>query len=129
MFEALINAWAAIIDPLNLLLLTGGVLIGLVLGVVPGLGGITGLTILIPFVYEMSPTASLAISVSVFIKSMCGKGPWLMRAMPAPAHCWRLGAPGKCMALTGSGTALQIRSTKARSPRPGMKNPLAPASA
>ena len=50
-----------------------------------------------------------------------------MRAIPAPAHCRRVGAPGQVIALTGSGDALTIRSTSARSVRPGMKKPLAPA--
>ena len=37
-----------------------GVLIGLVLGVLPGLGGLTALALLLPFVYGMEPMAGLA---------------------------------------------------------------------
>ena len=50
MFEALFQAWGQILDPVNLVALATGVLIGLMLGAIPGLGGLIGLTILIPFI-------------------------------------------------------------------------------
>lgn len=59
MFEALFQAWGQILDPVNLVALATGVLIGLMLGAIPGLGGLIGLTILIPFIYELSPTSSI----------------------------------------------------------------------
>ena len=65
MFEALINAWGAIVDPVNLMFLAGGVLMGLALGAIPGLGGVIGLTILIPFVYDLSPAASLSMLIGM----------------------------------------------------------------
>jgi len=61
MFHALFTAWIDIIQPVNLMFLTGGVLMGLTLGAIPGLGGVIGLTILIPFVYDLAPTAALSM--------------------------------------------------------------------
>jgi TctA family transporter len=50
--EAFTNLWS----PVHLLFLIAGVLMGLMLGAVPGLGGITGLAILLPFTYSLPPT-------------------------------------------------------------------------
>ena len=48
---------AAIImaDPARLGFLFFGVIIGLVLGVIPGLGGLVGLSLLLPFTFNMDP--------------------------------------------------------------------------
>ena len=65
MLHALLTAWIDILQPTNLLFLTGGVLLGLTLGAIPGLGGVIGLTILIPFVYDLTPTASLSMLIGM----------------------------------------------------------------
>ena len=50
--------------------------------------------------------------MSAFIASFHGKGPWLIRATPAAATWAAEGAPGQAMKLTGSGEALQNRSSR-----------------
>lgn len=65
MFEALLNAWGGVLDPTNLSFLVLGVLMGLTLGAIPGVGGLIGLTILIPFVYEMSPGVAIATLIGM----------------------------------------------------------------
>ncbi len=47
-------------DPLRLSFLGLGVVIGLVLGVIPGLGGLVGLSLLLPFTFDMDPFTALA---------------------------------------------------------------------
>ncbi len=47
-------------DPTRLAFLGLGVLIGLVLGVIPGLGGLVGLSLLLPFTFDMDPYTALA---------------------------------------------------------------------
>ncbi len=47
-------------DPTRLAFLALGVLIGLVLGVIPGLGGLVGLSLLLPFTFNMDPYTALA---------------------------------------------------------------------
>jgi TctA family transporter len=61
MFFKLFEALLIIADPIRLMFLFGGVLIGLVLGVIPGLGGIVGLAILLPFTFDMDPYAAFAM--------------------------------------------------------------------
>ncbi len=65
MGEAALSALELIADPGRLAILFLAVLLGLFIGVVPGLGGIVGLAILIPFTYAMDPFAALAFLVGM----------------------------------------------------------------
>jgi TctA family transporter len=47
-------------DPTRLAFLALGVVIGLVLGVIPGLGGLVGLSLLLPFTFNLDPFTALA---------------------------------------------------------------------
>jgi putative tricarboxylic transport membrane protein len=42
-----------------------GVVLGLMVGVLPGLGGIAGLSLLLPFLYGMDPTSALAMLIGL----------------------------------------------------------------
>ena len=57
----MIDALVIILDPVRFFLLTVGVLAGLGIGVIPGLGGLVGLSILIPFTYSLDPFAAFAL--------------------------------------------------------------------
>ncbi|MEM8663129.1 MAG: tripartite tricarboxylate transporter permease [Pseudomonadota bacterium] len=59
------NAFALIFQPEQLIYLVLGVLLGLSVGVFPGLGGIAGLSLVLPFVYGMDPIAGLALMVGL----------------------------------------------------------------
>jgi TctA family transporter len=61
MFEAASQALVIMMDPMRLGFLFLGVIIGLVLGVIPGLGGIVGLAILLPFTFGMDPYSAFAL--------------------------------------------------------------------
>ncbi|MDX1483769.1 MAG: tripartite tricarboxylate transporter permease [Alphaproteobacteria bacterium] len=61
--ELLDVAFKAIVtlsDPTRLSFLGLGVIIGLILGVIPGLGGLVGLSLLLPFTFKMDPYTALA---------------------------------------------------------------------
>lgn len=60
MIEMAAKAAVAIADPLRLGFLALGVFIGLILGVIPGLGGLVGLSLLLPFTFAMDPITALA---------------------------------------------------------------------
>ena len=55
-----VKAAVIITDPTRLAFLALGVTIGLVLGVIPGLGGLVGLSLLLPFTFNMDPYTALA---------------------------------------------------------------------
>ena len=61
----MISALAGIFLPFHMALLFLGVFIGLTLGVIPGLGGIVGLTILLPFVLEVNPQAAMILLIGM----------------------------------------------------------------
>jgi TctA family transporter len=59
-YSAAMEAAGLIIEPQRLVFLIGGVLIGLALGVIPGLGGIVGMALLLPFTFDMDPYTAFA---------------------------------------------------------------------
>ncbi|MGV3650342.1 MAG: tripartite tricarboxylate transporter permease [Devosia sp.] len=61
-FEAL----GIIADPMRLLILFGGVALGLFIGVVPGIGGLVGMALLLPFTYAMDPYAAMAFLIGMW---------------------------------------------------------------
>ncbi|WP_299730457.1 tripartite tricarboxylate transporter permease [uncultured Tateyamaria sp.] len=62
---ALGDAWALILQPVVLGYLVLGVVMGLCIGVFPGLGGIAGLSLLLPFMFGMDPILGLALMVGM----------------------------------------------------------------
>src|ERR1700722_8101757 len=61
MLIAAVHALGLVLDPTRLMIMVGGVVLGLALGVVPGLGGIVGLALLIPFTYHLDTYTSFAL--------------------------------------------------------------------
>src|SRR6056300_1215787 len=62
---ALTSAWAQILQPMVLGYLALGVLMGLAVGIFPGLGGIAGLSLLLPFMFGMDPVLGLALMIGM----------------------------------------------------------------
>src|SRR3984957_8340414 len=61
MLSAAIQALHVVLEPMRLLIMAGGVVLGLSLGVIPGLGGVVALAILIPFTYNLDTYTSFAL--------------------------------------------------------------------
>ncbi|MCW5716311.1 MAG: tripartite tricarboxylate transporter permease [Bauldia sp.] len=59
--DVVLTALGELIEPSRLLMLACGVLAGLVIGVIPGIGGIFGLTLLVPLTYALDPYAAFAL--------------------------------------------------------------------
>ncbi len=62
---ALGEALHLIFHPAQLMYLMAGVLLGLSIGVLPGLGGIAGLSLVLPFMFGMEPVSGLALMVGL----------------------------------------------------------------
>jgi TctA family transporter len=56
-----LDAFGLLMDPIRLLALFGGMMSGLVIGMLPGLGGVAAVSILLPFVYALDAYAGLAM--------------------------------------------------------------------
>ena len=65
MIDAFLMALQTILTGTHLLYLSGGVLLGLAIGIFPGLGGIAGLSLLLPFLFGMEPVSALAMLIGV----------------------------------------------------------------
>jgi TctA family transporter len=65
MLESIIAAFGEITSGTHLFYLFAGVVMGLMVGIFPGLGGIVGLSLLLPFLYGMDPTSALAMLIGL----------------------------------------------------------------
>ncbi|GGY02609.1 membrane protein [Litchfieldella qijiaojingensis] len=61
MFDILFSSLGQLFTVSHLLYMMLGVLVGLVVGIIPGLGGIAGMSLLLPFLYGMEPTVALGM--------------------------------------------------------------------
>jgi len=62
---ALEQALFLVLQPQQIMYLIFGILLGLSVGVLPGLGGIAGLSLVLPFMFGMEPVAGLAMMVGL----------------------------------------------------------------
>ena len=84
MIDAANAAFLALMDPFRLAMLFTGVVMGLVLGILPGIGGLAGTALLLPFTFNMDPYAAMAL--------LLGLGATTATGDPIPAILF--GVPG-----------------------------------
>lgn len=65
MIEAMLSALSDLLTVQHLVYMMVGVVLGLSVGIFPGLGGIAGLSLLLPFIYGMDPTSALAMLIGL----------------------------------------------------------------
>jgi len=65
MLEIFLNALVELVTGVHLIYLLGGVLLGFIVGILPGLGGIVGFSILLPFLYGMDTASALALLIGL----------------------------------------------------------------
>ena len=61
MIDSALMALDALLDPVRLAALFGGMVVGMVFGMLPGLGGVAAVSILLPFVYYLDSYSGLAM--------------------------------------------------------------------
>jgi len=62
---SLSDAWSLILQPTTLLYLAFGVVMGISIGVFPGLGGIAGLSLMLPLMFGLDPIYGLALMIGL----------------------------------------------------------------
>jgi TctA family transporter len=65
MLEAVVSALHQLLTLEHFMFLSAGVAMGLAVGIFPGLGGIAGMSILLPFLYGMDPVSALAMLIGL----------------------------------------------------------------
>jgi putative tricarboxylic transport membrane protein len=68
----LAHGFAVSLQPHNILLCFAGVLWGTVVGVLPGLGPLAGLTLLLPLTYHLEPVSAIIMLAGIFYGAMYG---------------------------------------------------------
>src|SRR5258707_3375714 len=68
----LFHGFAVVIQPFNLLLMVIGILLGVIIGVLPGLGGANGVAILLPLTFGMSPTSAIILLSCIYWGALFG---------------------------------------------------------
>jgi putative tricarboxylic transport membrane protein len=70
--NALFHGFAIALTPLNLGLMFIGVVLGVIIGVLPGLGGANGIAILLPLTFTMSPTSAIIMLSCIYWGALFG---------------------------------------------------------
>ena len=110
--DLVLHASATALDvlftPLRMGLLLTGVVLGLVIGIIPGLGGIVGLSLLLPFTYGMDPYSAMAILMGMAAAVSHGDViPAILFGVPGTVGCAATVMDGYPMAKRGeAGRAL-----------------------
>ncbi|CAM3761787.1 tripartite tricarboxylate transporter permease [Polynucleobacter brandtiae] len=70
--NALFGGFAVAMTPFNLLLMLVGVTLGVIIGVLPGLGGANGIAILLPLTFTMPPTSAIIMLSCIYWGALFG---------------------------------------------------------
>lgn len=102
------SAVVALSSPHALLMLVAGVVVGLVVGIVPGLGGIVGLSLVLPFTFGMDPHSAMAMMMGLAAAVSHGDViPAILFGVPGTVGCQATVMDGYPMAKRGeAGRAL-----------------------
>jgi len=68
----LFHGFAVVIQPFNILLMVVGILLGVIIGVLPGLGGANGVAILLPLTFSMPPTSAIIMLSCIYWGALFG---------------------------------------------------------
>ena len=69
---ALFHGFAVALTPFNLMLMFIGVSLGVIIGVLPGLGGANGIAILLPLTFSMPPTSAIIMLSCIYWGALFG---------------------------------------------------------
>jgi putative tricarboxylic transport membrane protein len=70
--SALIQGFGVVLTPLNIGLMFVGIILGVLIGVLPGLGGANGVAILLPLTFSMSPTSAIVMLSCIYWGALFG---------------------------------------------------------
>jgi putative tricarboxylic transport membrane protein len=70
--NALFNGFAVVLTPQNFLLMLVGITLGVLIGVLPGLGGANGVAILLPLTFTMTPTSAIIMLSCIYWGALFG---------------------------------------------------------
>ncbi|MFE0759092.1 tripartite tricarboxylate transporter permease [Inquilinus sp. NPDC058860] len=69
---SLIHGFGVLADPMNIVYMFVGITLGVLIGVLPGLGGANGVAILLPLTFAMSPTSAIIMLSCIYWGALFG---------------------------------------------------------
>jgi len=104
MVDTFVAAFFQLVDPSHLIFLFTGVILGLVVGILPGLGGIAGLSVLLPFVFGMDASNALAMMIGLIAPlATSDTFPSVLMGIPGTSNSQATVVDGFPMAKKGEG--------------------------
>jgi putative tricarboxylic transport membrane protein len=70
--NSLMQGFGVILTPMNIGLMFVGIILGVLIGVLPGLGGANGVAILLPLTFTMSPTSAIVMLSCIYWGALFG---------------------------------------------------------
>ena len=71
-FDNLLLGFSVALTPFNILVAVVGIMLGTIIGVLPGLGGANGVAILLPLTFTMPPTSAIILLTSIYWGALFG---------------------------------------------------------
>lgn len=71
-FDLLLHGMSIVATPHHLMLMVAGVLLGILVGVLPGLGAPNGVTLLLPLTFSMNPTSAIILLSCMYWGALFG---------------------------------------------------------
>ena len=104
MIEVFFQALASMLTPAHLMYLLLGTVLGLVVGILPGLGGIAGLSIVLPFVFGMDESHALSMMIGLLAPTVTSDTfPSVLMGIPGTAGSQATVVDGFPMSKRGEG--------------------------
>ncbi len=69
---SLLHGFSVALTPFNLALMAVGIILGVIIGVLPGLGGANGVAILLPLTFSMPPTSAIIMLSCIYWGALFG---------------------------------------------------------
>lgn len=113
----LLSGFGVALEPHNILIVTIGVLVGTVIGLIPGLGPVTAIALLLPFTYELNAATAVMLLAGIYYGSMYGgRIPAILLRLPGDASAvvttfdgypmTQQGKAGRALSITAIGSFL-----------------------
>jgi len=71
-FQLLLEGIAVSLSPYNILACVAGGIIGLIVGAMPGIGSLAGVSLLLPLTFKMNPTSAIIMLAALYYSNMYG---------------------------------------------------------
>jgi TctA family transporter len=68
----LFHGFGIVLQPFNIMVMAIGIVLGVIIGVLPGLGGANGVAILLPLTFSMSPTSAIIMLSCIYWGALFG---------------------------------------------------------